>query len=90
MIVERSMSEGFLTNNYVVADDDCLAFAEALGRRLSARPPVTTAATRRLIAGSGGLPAEQDLERAVAFFLRTTDETRQAAEAYSLANPRPV
>jgi enoyl-CoA hydratase/carnithine racemase len=84
----RCLSLGLV--NYVVADGDCLAFAEALGRRLSARPPVTTAATMRLIAGSGGLPAEQDLERAVAFFLRTTEETRQAAEAYGLANPRPV
>jgi enoyl-CoA hydratase len=72
--------------NYVVPDAECLSFAQDLGRRIANRPPVAAAVTKRLVASGAADPAEQDLERAVAFFLRTTSETQTAASRWATAN----
>jgi enoyl-CoA hydratase len=61
--------------NRVVPDDECLEVALELARQLAERPPLALALTKQLMSKAFALDDDYELERSLASFLRTLDET---------------
>jgi enoyl-CoA hydratase len=75
--------------NKVVPLDDLMTEARSLAEEISTRPPVTVAAIRQIINKSLDLMEHYELERAWAYFLRSTNDYRAARAAISRREPRP-
>jgi enoyl-CoA hydratase len=64
--------------NKVVPKDELMDAAMALAGELAARPPLTMALAKRLIHRAMKVDEDYELERAFAYLLRSTDDTKAA------------
>jgi enoyl-CoA hydratase/carnithine racemase len=75
--------------NKVVPDESLLEEARALADRIASRPPVAVAAIKQLITQSENTFENYKLERAMAYFIMTMDDTKAAGQAFARKEPRP-
>jgi enoyl-CoA hydratase/carnithine racemase len=75
--------------NAVVPDGQCLAAARELALKIAARPPLTVAAIKQLVVKAAAADQDHQLERALAYFLKTTDDARAAWQATAAKQPLP-
>lgn len=80
---------GYGLVNRVVPDDQCLKEAQAMAEEIAARPPLTMALTKRLIHRAMDTDQDYELERAYAYLLRSTDDTKAAWAAAAAREPAP-
>jgi enoyl-CoA hydratase len=75
--------------NLVVPDGQCLSAAIEMAGGIAQRPPLAVALTKRLISRAAGVHENHDLERTVAYFLRTTEDSQAASRAWATDAPAP-
>jgi enoyl-CoA hydratase/carnithine racemase len=73
----------------VVPDDQCLKEAQAMAEEIAARPPLTMALTKRLVHRAMATDEDYELERAYAYLLRSTEDTKAAWAAAAERQPAP-
>jgi enoyl-CoA hydratase/carnithine racemase len=75
--------------NQVVPRDELMAQARALADRIAARPPVAVAAIKQLVGKSMDTFENYKLERALAYFIMTMEDTKAAGTAMVRKEPLP-
>lgn len=75
--------------NKVVPDADLLTEAKTLARQIAARPPITVAFAKKLMNRAMNVMEDYELERALAYYLHTMDDTRAAWAAAAARAPLP-
>jgi enoyl-CoA hydratase/carnithine racemase len=76
--------------NKVVPDDELITAAFEMADELAARPPLTMALTRRLVHRAMAVDEDYELERAYAYLLRSTDDTKAAWASVAERKPTPA
>jgi enoyl-CoA hydratase len=75
--------------NKVVPDAELMTEAMSLAQEIAARPPLTMALAKRLIHRAMDVDADYELERAFAYLLRSTEDTKAAWAAAVDRQPPP-
>jgi enoyl-CoA hydratase/carnithine racemase len=75
--------------NKVVPDDQLMKTASEMAAELASRPPLTMALARRLVHRAMNVDEDYELERAFAYLLRSTDDTKAAWAAVAERAPTP-
>ncbi|ONH28036.1 enoyl-CoA hydratase/isomerase family protein [Pseudofrankia asymbiotica] len=84
---QEALARGLV--NRVVPVESCLKEALALAADIAARPPLTMALTKRLVNRAMDVDEDYELERAYAYLLRSTEDTKAAWAAAAARQPTP-